>query len=163
DVAGGRQRCRNIVGASDDAHLSDAIHVWNPGSLQRSPTAERILRLVGTAIGGDNFVIHGGDFPLSGRANLHYFQSRPTTGAGNSATVSIKCVCGYFSSCDRECVPQVTPTTKPQPALWPSSRSAGVSPIFATRVASMTPNRRMSARIMSGCGRPRGTSSLQML
>ena len=55
--------------------------------------------------------------------------------AGNWAIESIRCECGWGLSCSRLCVPLRTPMTIPQPALWPCSRSAGVSPTLATRTA----------------------------
>ncbi len=53
-------------------------------------------------------------------------------------------------SCEKLFV--VTPITRPQPALVPSSRSARVSPTLATLRAFWIPRCVIRCRIMSGCG-----------
>ena len=48
-----------LFGPADDAGAGDAVHVRHLGGLQRGLAAERVLRLVGAAVGDDDGVFHG--------------------------------------------------------------------------------------------------------
>ena len=58
DIGTGRQRRRHVVRSADDASCDDCIHRRRAGRLQRRFAAERLLRLIGSAVGNDDGVFH---------------------------------------------------------------------------------------------------------
>ena len=57
-VGARRQRFGRIVGRPDHAGGRHGVHRRNVGRLERRLAAERLLRLVGTAVGNDDGVFH---------------------------------------------------------------------------------------------------------